>query len=58
MKGSTVIHLRDPKIPRIPIHYLMPTMELERRLTDDPNKVTCGTCRRIMERQKRIREPR
>ena len=44
------VHLRDKNIPRIPIHYLIRSPKLQ--LTDDPEAVTCGTCLRMMKRQR------
>jgi hypothetical protein len=52
--SKTVIHLRDPKIPTTAVHFLLGLKE--EQLTDDPKKVTCGTCRKMMERQKCWRE--
>jgi hypothetical protein len=60
--SKTVIHLRDPKIPTTAVHFLLGLKEeqllglKEEQLTDDPKKVTCGTCRKMMERQKCWRE--
>lgn len=55
-KGGTmsVIHLRDPRISRVPIHFDSRIEHL--RLTDNPELVTCKRCLAMMKRAKRGEE--
>lgn len=42
------IHMRDPEIPATSIHFRLNIGADQ--LTDDKAKVTCKTCRRMLER--------
>lgn len=45
------IHLRDPDVPKVSLCF---DQRLQKwQLTDDPKQVTCGRCRRMMERRLR-----
>ena len=48
------IHLRDPRVPRTAIHFMLNLQDWQ--LTDDPKRVSGGSCRRMMERQRRVQE--
>jgi len=43
------IHLRDPKLPQVSLCFDQRLQDWQ--LTDDPARVNCGRCRRMMERQ-------
>jgi len=45
------MHLRDPRLPQMAIHYDVNIQAWQ--LTDDPKQVTCGRCRRMMERREK-----
>ena len=46
------IHLRDAQIRKQALHYHWAGFD-ESQLTDDIEKVTCKTCLRMLERQKK-----
>lgn len=43
------IHLRDPDIPKVSLCFDQRLQDWQ--LTDDPARVTCKRCRRMMERR-------
>ena len=45
------VHLRDPQLPSTAIHFLLNLTP--EQLTDDEKQVTCGQCRRMIERKER-----
>jgi len=49
------IHKRDQRFPGQALHYHWAGFK-KAQLTDDPEKVTCGTCFRMMGRAKRVSE--
>jgi hypothetical protein len=46
------IHLRDPEIPNASLCFDVRLQDWQ--LTDDPKRVTCKRCRRMMERREKF----
>jgi len=50
------VHKRDKQFPKQALHFHYAGFN-ESQLTDDPTKVTCKTCLRMMKRAEKYKNP-